>query len=135
MWQAGALRAALVKAAGTNPPAEVATAGATLAAMIDGLTGTEPVGASPTFRGVSGKLVTQLMAQENADLAPTPAMTAAFEATCRDVRKVAAAWARVVEGVAAFNAALARTGIAAPPVPATSGTGLDGCGGERSRVR
>ncbi len=133
--QATALRTALPKAAGTNPPAEVATAAATLTGMLDGLTGTEVAGPTPTFRSVSGKLVNQLMAQENADLAPTPAMAAAFEATCRDLRTVAAAWDRVAGAAAAFNALLARAEIAALPVPAAAWTPTrGGCGGERPRA-
>lgn len=106
--QAVALGNALGKVTGVPAP---------LMATIDGILGAGAAASSPTFRSVSRTLVAQLMAQENADLAPTPSMAAAFEGACRDFQKVAAAWGRVGTGVGAFNAVLARAGMPAVQVP------------------
>jgi hypothetical protein len=50
--------------------------------------------AARTFRSIGNTLASQLNAQDNADLAPTPAMAAAFASVCRDLAAVRAAWER-----------------------------------------
>jgi photosystem II stability/assembly factor-like uncharacterized protein len=49
----------------------------------------------PTFAGVNGTLVSQLNALETGDLAPTPAMQAAYAAACKDLTSAVAAWTRI----------------------------------------
>jgi len=73
---------------------------------------------APTFRGVNGALAGQLTAQDNADLAPTPAMLAAFAASCKDLNTVQAQWARVLgTDLPGLNLELARRGKATPVFP------------------
>ncbi|MHB1311551.1 MAG: WD40/YVTN/BNR-like repeat-containing protein [Gemmatimonadaceae bacterium] len=74
--------------------------------------------AAPTFRGVNGALVGQLTAQDNADMAPTPAMLAAFAKACKDLGTVQAQWARVIgTDLPALNLELARRGKATLTLP------------------
>ena len=66
----------------------------------------------PTFRGVSNALVAQLNAQDNADMAPTPAMLAAYRQTCGELQAVAARWRQVVSrDLGEFNAVRKRNGM------------------------
>ena len=68
------------------------------------------------FRALNGRLGGELNAQENADLAPTPAMRAGFAALCKDLAQTAAKWNEMnAGGLAALNAALAQAGVAALP--------------------
>jgi len=46
---------------------------------------------APTFVGVNGNLAGQINALENGDMAPTPAMLAAYAAACADLRRVVTA--------------------------------------------
>jgi len=58
----------------------------------------------PTFAGVNGTLGRQLNALETGDLAPTPAMQAAYAAACKDLTTAVATWTRI-KGAAAPLAA------------------------------
>ena len=79
----------------------------------------------PTFRSISGALVGQLNAQENADMAPTPAMSAALAASCRDITALRLRWQRIVDGgLASLNTALARAGRPAVVTPSVTETRL-----------
>ncbi len=49
----------------------------------------------PTFRRINDAFVSQLEAQDNGDLAPTPGALAAYAATCKDLATLAAAWQRL----------------------------------------
>jgi len=80
----------------------------------------------PTFVGVNGTLGGQINALETADMAPTPAMQAAYEATCRDLASAAATW-RKINGsggaIETFNAMATRNnlkpvGLTAAPLAA-----------------
>ncbi len=123
--QATTLRAAVAAAAG-NAPAAAAAAGA-LDAAIDSVAG-NPTGGGrfgrrgaappPSFVSVNGALVEQLEAQDNGDLAPTPATLAGFAKTCQDLHGAVARWdALRTTGLAAVNAALRAAGKPALPVP------------------
>jgi photosystem II stability/assembly factor-like uncharacterized protein len=118
--RADAFRAAVDQAAsGTSP--EVLAASATFKTAIDAVVGGERPG-EKTFRGVSGALSRQLVAQDKGDHAPTAAMLAAYAATCRDLASVQAQWTTTVNsGLSAFNATLIRAGRrpvgAAPAAP------------------
>ena len=74
----------------------------------------------PTFVSVSSELVNQLNAQDNGDLAPTPAMLAAYTGACTDLKTAVAAWKNVItHDLSALSAVLARDGgrpVAAPEV-------------------
>jgi hypothetical protein len=49
----------------------------------------------PTFAGVNGTLGRQLNALESGDLAPTPAMQAAYAAACKDLTNAVARWRQI----------------------------------------
>jgi hypothetical protein len=124
--QVTALRAAVKTAVPPSEAPEVAAAVATFDAKLDSVAG-NPNGrgffrrgreAAPTFVGVSGELVNQLNAQDNGDLAPTPAMLAAYTKACIDLKSVVTAWRGLAtRDLAALNTVLARNGIheVAPP--------------------
>jgi len=128
-WQdhqaATALRAA-VAAAAQSAPAGVGAAAATLVAGIDSTAGNAAArgrffgrrgpAPAPSFVMVSGTLARQLEAQDNGDMAPTPAALAGYAAACRELGDAASRWDRLrTTGLAAFNAALTAAGR--PPVP------------------
>ena len=75
----------------------------------------------PTFVGVNGTLGGQVNALETGDMAPTPSMQAAYEATCRDLATAAATW-RSINGpggaIETFNAVATRNNL--KPVAATA---------------
>ena len=73
----------------------------------------------PNLKGLNGTFVSQLMAQDNADILPTPAMRAAYVATCAELASVIAKWDAVLSiAVPNLNTALARDGATAIAVPA-----------------
>ncbi|HEV8196216.1 MAG TPA: hypothetical protein VGP87_06225, partial [Gemmatimonadales bacterium] len=116
--QATALRAAVAKAATAGAAPEVASAAASLNAMLDSVLGAEgargPSGGGPTFRSVNATLVGQLTLQDRADHAPTAAMLAAYSAACRDFWKVQSLWSRASgAGRGALNVALVKHGLPA----------------------
>ena len=118
--RADALRAAIDRAA-SGAPAEVTTAAAQLRTALDAVAGAEPAG-SPTIRRVSGALVRQLTAQDNADHAPTAPMIAAYAAACQDLTSVQTKWEGIAgRELAMFNAVLTRHGIS-PVVVVAAGT-------------
>src|SRR2546428_3387635 len=76
---------------------------------------------APTFVSVNENLVRQINALENGDLAPTPAMQAAYVAGCRDLQTVVTTWTGINGGaLAAFNAVLAQNNT--KPIAATART-------------
>jgi hypothetical protein len=68
--------------------------------------------------GISGELVTLTEGQDNADLAPTPSMLAAYSNVCVDLKSVLSRWKTVTTtDLNALDAVLARGGrspVAAP---------------------
>jgi hypothetical protein len=118
--QIAALRNAVKAAVPSSAPSEVTTAVSAFEAALDSVAGnSEGRGfrrgrgaATPTFVAVSGALVNQLNAQDNADLAPTPSMLAGYTSTCVDLKSVITAWKGVTtRDLATLNAVLARNGI------------------------
>lgn len=111
--QATTLRAAIVKAAGSD-----AASTTRILAMIDSIAGEGRGGRGaaagiPTFRGLNGTLAGLLGAQENADLAPTPSMRAALAASCKDLTMLLARWQQINGAeMDVFNAGLSRRGEA-----------------------
>ncbi len=124
------VRDAIARASAANPTAAQATAMASLRAAMDSAVGPADVRASgggATFQSVNGALVNQVNALDNGDMAPTPAMRAAYASTCRELAAVQIAWQRLLQrDRTAFNAVLAREGVSAVPV-APVGTVLQ-CG-------
>ncbi len=129
--QVGALRSAIQKSAGAGPPAEIASAVAAVTAKLDTIGGGVGGGrggggggrgrgatAPPNFAALNGDFVRQLNAQDNADMAPTPAMLAAASAACAELHTAAQNWKGVVaKDLPALNAVLTKNGRAAVPVP------------------
>ena len=73
---------------------------------------------APTFVSVNGNLAGQINALENGDMAPTPAMQAAYVAGCTDLKAVVTSWTAINGGaLAAFNAVLGQNNL--KPVGAT----------------
>ena len=67
----------------------------------------------PSFVTVNGNFGRQLNAQDNADMAPTPAMLADYAGACRDLAKTVTAWRAIREqGVPGLNALLTGNGLA-----------------------
>jgi hypothetical protein len=133
--QVGALRDAVKSAAGASPSGDASAAVDAFVARLDSIGGNPRGGggfrrgreAAPNFVGVSGELVNQLEAQDNADMAPTPAMLAAYKNACTDLESVAARWkTATTTDLSTVNAALTRTGR--PSVPAPKSTlPMSGC--------
>ena len=78
---------------------------------------------APTFVGVNGNLTNQLNALENGDMAPTPAMLAAWVSACNDLKSAVTTWTTINgAALATLNAALTQGGLkpiaAAAPVMA-----------------
>ena len=73
----------------------------------------------PNFTAINGALGQQLNAQENGDMAPTPAALAAFAATCHELETVTTAWRRLsTEELTAVNAERKQAGRGPLAVPA-----------------
>lgn len=101
--------------------------------------GAPPLGASagpapiavPSFDSIRESMNHLLEELDSADMAPTPAMTGAYAATCSDLRNALAAWRTIQsKSLAPLNAALAANHapplappsvIAAPMCPTTAG--------------
>lgn len=73
----------------------------------------------PSFRGVNGALAGQLSAQDKGDMAPTPAMRAAFAAVAKELATVQARWQRLVSAdLVELNVVLTRNALPAVVAPA-----------------
>ncbi len=115
--RASALRTGVKGASIAGPSTDVATAIATYSAKLDSLLGAETARGpgrgsnTQTFRAINGALAAQLIAQDNADLAPTPSMLAAWVATCKDLARAITALERLGGAeLDALNATLSRQG-------------------------
>jgi photosystem II stability/assembly factor-like uncharacterized protein len=122
--QASALREAAEAAAAGNAPAEVKSAVNAFVSEIDSVAGDAKGrrgfrgggrgrgAAAPTFVSLNGSMVSQLEAQDNGDLAPTPAILAGWAKTCGDLHKAVTTWQRLgTTGLTTINAALSRNQI------------------------
>ena len=88
-----ALRAALSKTSSTTMAAIRAAPSLTL----DTIIGTVRARGVPSFQEVNGAFVSQLMAQDYGDLSPTPALRAAYAASCLDLTHVVAKFDAVLD--------------------------------------
>ena len=123
MQQATALRSSV--------GADTSAAARTFLARIDSVAGAVQRGGggfrrgfgpgTPTIQTLDGTFVRQLNGQDLADMAPTEAALAGFEATCKDLRTVTTGWNAVRnQGLAELNAARS-----ARQVATISATGSD----------
>jgi hypothetical protein len=128
--QVAALRAAVKSAVPVNATAEVSAAVTAFGTKLDSVAG-NPEGrgffrrggreAAPSFVSVSGEMVGQLNAQDNADLAPTPGMLASYTNACVDLKTVENAWKNATtRDLAALNALLSKNGFQQIQAPASS---------------
>ncbi|HJQ20930.1 MAG TPA: sialidase family protein, partial [Gemmatimonadaceae bacterium] len=117
-----------VEAAKAGAPDPIVSAANALAAKIDSVAG-EPNArrgfggrnAQPTFVSVNAEFVNQLNAQDNGDMAPTPAASAAAASACHDLAGVVTRWNTLVSGdLAALDAMLSRQGLATIAAPAAA---------------
>jgi hypothetical protein len=76
---------------------------------------------APSFREVNRTLVSLLNAQDVGDIAPTPAMIAAYTKTCTDLATAITAWQRLASiDLADINTLLKRRGIKVLPLPSSA---------------
>ena len=122
-WDAGqqamALRASIATMTGETSAAARAALTATLDSVVGG------ADASASFKGLNGGFVSQLMAIDNADMAPTPSMRAASAATCRQLAALLVRWHAIVStAVPALKAQLSPDAAARLVIPShASSTG------------
>jgi hypothetical protein len=127
--QVTAMRAAVAGVTRSNPSADVASAASALDAKLLALGGVAGGGGrrggggapggpppAPTFVALNGALVRQLDALDPGDMPPNEPASRAYASACADLRSVVAKWkAMNAQDVAAFNAALAKSGLKAIP--------------------
>jgi hypothetical protein len=119
--QVAAVRASFERPADGSVPAELAAAGLAFGAQLDTVVGLDAARSGrsragavppPNFRGVSNALVAQLNAQDNGDMAPTPAALAAYAKTCGELAVVAERWKQVIgRDLLTFNVVRRRHGV------------------------
>jgi hypothetical protein len=127
--QATSLRDSLAADTAASIAPEVSAAARSLIARIDSVAGAEnrnAGGGNPfrrfgngpqTFFSLNGWLVRQLDAQDLADMAPTAAMLAAWQAGCHQLGTAVTGWNAIRNGgLAGFNSILASHQMAAVPV-------------------
>jgi photosystem II stability/assembly factor-like uncharacterized protein len=126
--QAAALRAALEADTAPSTPGDVAQAARPLLARLDSVAGNlSPVrgagffrrggsGGTPNLMQINGTLSRQLTAQDLADMAPTAAMLADYDASCRDLAAAVARFRDIrSRGVVQLDSVLAAHGLASVP--------------------
>jgi len=119
--QVAALRENIGDLSRAGTAAELVSAGSLFGARLDSIGGLDiqrggrgrpGMSPPPTFRGVSNALVSQLNAQDNGDMAPTPAMLAAYRKSCDELRAVVTRWrAALQRDLGDFNAVRRRNGL------------------------
>jgi hypothetical protein len=65
---------------------------------------------APTLRALNGSFVNMLNAQDNGDLAPTPALLSTFASRCRELQSVATRWERLLNDLVEVNRLLQARG-------------------------
>jgi photosystem II stability/assembly factor-like uncharacterized protein len=128
--QAVALRAALEADTVSSVSGDVAQAARTLLARLDSVAGNPSpargpgffrrggAGGAPNLMQINGTFSRQLTAQDLADMAPTAAMRADYEASCRDLAAAVARFRDIrSRDVAELDTLLAAHGLAAVAAP------------------
>ncbi len=129
--QAETVHAAVEKILAANPPASVASATKAFAAQVDSVSGATRGAAGrrfrfrrfgppgpPNFRMLNGTMVRELESQDNADMAPTPAMEAGYAASCHDLGTAVTRWQSLTtKDLSALNAQLTKAGLSAIAAP------------------
>ena len=127
--QAAALRTALAADTGASVNADAAQAAKELLARLDSVAGNPAPGRgaffrrggaarSPSLMQLNGSFGGQLTAQDLADMAPTEAMLAGYEAGCRDLAKAVTSWDAIQEkSLVDLNLSLGSHGLPTLDVP------------------
>ena len=125
--QAAALRSALAADTASGAAAEVASAVRGFLARVDSVAGGAATqggfrrggaAAPPTFTAVNGALAGMLNGQDLADMAPTEAALAGYEARCQQLKTAATSWNGIRDAdLARVNAARASHGLATIAAP------------------
>ena len=92
--QVAAMRRALLTSMPSDSTSDDARAIRALRAKIDSV-GIGSAAAPVAFQQIHGRLISQLVTQENGDHAPTAAMLAGYVSACRNLTRAAAAWQAV----------------------------------------
>ena len=92
--QVAAMRRALLTSMPSDTTSDDARALRALRAKIDSV-GIGSAAAPVAFQQIHGRLISQLVTQENGDHAPTAAMLAGYVSACRNLTRAAAAWQAV----------------------------------------
>ena len=92
--QVAAMRRALLTSMPSDTTSDDARALRALRAKIDSV-GIGSAAAPVAFQQIHGRLISQLVTQENGDRAPTAAMLAGYVSACRNLTRAAAAWQAV----------------------------------------
>ena len=130
--QVDAMRAVLTARMPTDSMSEAAKAIKGFLAKLDSVgSGSGSPGPArrpaPDFSGLNGRLAGTLVAQDNADQAPTAAMLAGYAAACRDLGLAAKKWAAINgTDLVALNTVLSKNGLR--PVVAAAGVKAPECG-------
>ena len=104
-------RVAITADASIGTLAPVAALSAALDSLAGSADGARSASAQPSLRDLNAAFVAQYAAHDNADLAPTAAMQAAFAASCKELGAQLARWSRVMKlALPAANAALQSRG-------------------------
>ncbi len=118
---AGAMRAAVTAELQRDASLAAAAPVMALNAALDSVSGAGSASA-PTFRTLNSTLVQQYTAHDNADIAPTAAMRAAYLAACKDLAAASGRWSVIERAVApAASALLLQRGRPALTVRTPSG--------------
>ena len=130
--QVEAMRAVLKTRMPADSNSESAKAIKAFRAKVDSVgSGSAPPGparrAAPDFSGLNGRMAGTVLAQDNADQAPTAAMVASYALACKELGATAARW-KAINGadLVALNGVLSRNGVQA--VPAAAGVVAPACG-------
>ena len=92
--QVAAMRRALLTSMPSDTTSDDARAIRALRAKLDSV-GIGSAAAPVAFQQIHGRLISQLVTQENGDHAPTAAMQAGYATACRNLTRAAAAWQAV----------------------------------------
>jgi hypothetical protein len=75
----------------------------------------------PTFRALNGSFVNMLNAQENGDMAPSPALLSTFTRRCKELQGITGRWEKLLGAdLAEINGILKTRGKAALGVPSST---------------
>ncbi len=127
-----AVRHSLAQYTAASAPPAVAAAAKALDAKLDSIGGSTGgrgrggfggfggAAAQPTFVTINGAMDRQIMAMDNADIAPNGAMRAAYAYGCSDLRNAVTRWKAASGDVATFNSTLRSNNLQPIAAPQSS---------------